>query len=63
MGSEQKDVGRNLGNAARPYDAVRYGIGLQLKDEMLPQEHLPQHFRDLVSALECAEQARKDHRG
>jgi hypothetical protein len=41
------------------YGAVRYGIGLQLRREMEPEEHVPQRFRDLVRALEQAERDRK----
>jgi hypothetical protein len=41
------------------FGAVRYGIGLQLQKEMEPEEHVPQHFRDLVRALEQAERNRK----
>ncbi len=41
------------------YGAVRYGIGLQLRKEMEPVEHMPERFRDLVRALEKAERDRK----
>lgn len=41
------------------YGAVRYGIGLQLRKEMEPEEQVPQRFRDLVRALEKAERDRR----
>jgi hypothetical protein len=44
---------------SRVYDAVRYGIQMELRKRMVPEADVPQRFRDLVRALERAEREQK----
>lgn len=46
-------------DTAQWHNAVRYGIGLELRKKMEPERDVPERFRDLVNALEKAEQDRR----
>lgn len=59
MSDLQKNDYPSVRDATQLYEAVRYGIGMQLKKTMEPSEHVPQRFRDLVIALERAERDRR----
>lgn len=45
-------------DTAQWFKAVRYGIALQLRKDMVPEERVPQRFRDLVRTLEKTDRDR-----
>jgi hypothetical protein len=44
------------------YAAVRYGVAQELKKRLEPAESVPQRFRQLIIALQQAEQGRETDR-
>jgi hypothetical protein len=44
------------------YAAVRYGVAQELKKRLEPTESMPQRFRQLIIALQQAEQGRETDR-
>lgn len=46
-------------DAATWYAAVRYGVAQELRKRLEPAESVPHRFRELVVALQQAEQGRK----
>lgn len=44
------------------YAAVRYGVAQELKKRLEPTEGVPQRFRQLIIALQQAEQGRETDR-
>jgi hypothetical protein len=49
-------------DAAQWYTAVRYGVAQELRKRFEPTEGIPQRFRQLVVALQQAEQRRETDR-
>jgi hypothetical protein len=47
---------------AQWYSAVRYGVAQELRKRLEPTETMPQRFRELVVALQQAEQQRETDR-
>lgn len=51
-----------LPDAGPWYAAVRYGVAQELKKRLEPPEGMPQRFRQLIIALQQAEQGRETDR-
>jgi hypothetical protein len=70
LGPERSKYDMSSDKLARPapadtgpwYAAVRYGVAQELKKRLEPTEAMPQRFRQLIIALQQAEQGRETDR-